>query len=216
MVSSKDGAGGEASVRKAARDRVLDAATDLFYREGIRAVGIDTIVARSGVAKMSLYRNFPSKDDLIVAFLERRNGQFFEWWEGVMERSGGDPRERLRGLVAATIRKVRSPGYRGCPFLNTSAEFPDPAHPARGIVALHKGEVRTRLVELARRLGAGRPEALAMQFVALMDGVYADPAAFAGPEAGESIVEAAEALIAAQLAGDTRIAAIRDVDGDQE
>jgi AcrR family transcriptional regulator len=197
MVSEKVEA--DAAGRKSARERVLDVAADLFYREGIRAVGIDTIVSRSGVAKMSLYRNYASKDDLIVAFLERRNRLFLEWWDRVTARSEGCPRQQLRDLIAATIEKVRSPSYRGCPFLNTSAEFPEAAHPARTIIAAHKREVRSRLLELSRRLGADRPEALTEQLIVLMDGVYAYPASFAEPDAAAAIVEAAEILIDARL-----------------
>src|SRR5262245_37864049 len=86
------------SPAKTARDRVLEAAEDLFYREGVRAVGIDTIIARSGVAKMSLYRNFASKDELIVAYLEERNRRFFARWDRAVGPEGANPRVRLRGL----------------------------------------------------------------------------------------------------------------------
>jgi len=185
---------------KTARERVLEVATDLFYREGVRAVGIDTIVARSGVAKMSLYRNFPSKDDLVVAFLEDRNRRFFAWWDRVVGsaegRGGSNP---LRDLVTAVVEKVRRPEYRGCPFLNTSAEFPEAGHPARAVIAAHKAEVRSRLLRLARDLGAARPEVLTEQLIVLMDGVYAYPATFADPDAGAAVVAAADALIAAQV-----------------
>lgn len=185
---------------KTARDRVLEVATDLFYREGVRAVGVDTIVARSGVAKMSLYRSFPSKDDLVVAFLEERNRRFFAWWDRTMGPHEGDPGAQLRGLIAAVIEKVRRPDYRGCPFLNTSAEFPGPEHPARAVIAGHKREVRARLLECCRRLGAARPEMLTEQLIVLMDGVYAYPESFADAEAAAAVVDAAEALIAIQAA----------------
>src|SRR5437868_14912941 len=86
---------------KSARDRILETAAELFYREGIRAVGIDTIIARSGVAKMSLYRNFASKDDLVVAFLTYRNGIYWQWWDHVMAAHPGDPRRQIDDLFAA-------------------------------------------------------------------------------------------------------------------
>jgi AcrR family transcriptional regulator len=183
---------------KSARERVLDMASELFYAEGVRAVGIDTIVARSGVAKMSLYRNFASKDDLIVAYLAERNRRFFEWWDRSTDAGAGPPAARLRSLVAATIEKVRRPGYRGCPFLNTSAEYPDAGHPARVVIEGHKREVRSRLLGLARGIGAADPDALASQLIVLMDGVYAYPATVADPPAARAILEAADALIAAQ------------------
>lgn len=184
---------------KTARERVLATAEDLFYREGVRAVGIDTIIARSGVAKMSLYRNFASKDDLIVAYLEERNRRFFAWWDRSVGSEGDEPRDRLRGLVAATVEKVRRPGYRGCPFLNTSAEFPDAAHPARAVIAAHKQEVRERLLALCRALDPRRPEVLTTQLIVLMDGVYASAGSLADPEAA-AVIEAAEALIESRLA----------------
>ncbi|MDR3620603.1 MAG: TetR/AcrR family transcriptional regulator [Paludisphaera borealis] len=185
---------------KTARERVLDVATDLFYREGVRAVGIDTIIARSGVAKMSLYRNFASKDELVVAYLEERNRRFFAWWDRATGADDDDPRERLWNLIAATIEKVRHPEHRGCPFLNTSTEFPDAGHPAHAVIAAHKREVRARLLDLCRRVGASRPEVLTEQLIVLMDGVYAFPQSFSDPNAASAVREAAATLIKAQTA----------------
>src|SRR5689334_18136528 len=96
----------ERKERKTARDRILETAAELFYRDGIRAVGVDTIIARSGVAKMSLYRNFPSKDDLVVAFLEMRDRLYRERWDGIMARHPGDPRAQIAALFAATGQRV--------------------------------------------------------------------------------------------------------------
>ena len=185
---------------KSARERVLEVASELFYAEGVRAVGVNTIVARSGVAKMSLYRNFASKDDLVVAYLNERNRRFFEWWDRSTSPNDGDPKDRLRAIVAATIEKVRRPGYRGCPFLNTSAEYPDINHPARAIIEGHKREVRSRLLELTRGTGAANPETLATQFIVLMDGVYAYPATVEKPDAALAMIEASDSLIEAQSA----------------
>ena len=187
------------SQTKTARERVLEVATDLFYREGVRAVGIDTIIARSGVAKMSLYRNFPSKDDLVVAFLQESNRRFFARWDRALRASEGNPRAQLQALVAATVARVRRPAYRGCPFLNTSAEFPDAKHPARAVIAAHKREVRTRLLSLCRALGAHRPHVLTEQLIVLMDGVYAYPESFADSTASSAVIEGADALIKVQL-----------------
>ena len=81
---------------KSARTRILEAAADLFYREGIRAVGVDAVIAHSGVAKMSLYRNFAGKDELVAAFLEYRNELYWSWWDKVVARHPGDPRAQIR------------------------------------------------------------------------------------------------------------------------
>jgi AcrR family transcriptional regulator len=189
---------------KTAREKVLDVASKLFYQEGVRAVGIDTIVARSGVAKMSLYRNFASKDDLVVAFLVERNRRFFEWWDWATAPDDGPPIARLRALVAATIEKVRRPDYRGCPFLNTSAEYPDAGHPARPIIEQHKHEVRSRLLDLLRALGTATPETLVATLIALLDGIYAYPATVADPGDAQAVIAAFDTLIDASSRGSTR------------
>src|SRR5580700_7175869 len=107
----------QSSSVRSARQRILDVAIPLFYHEGIRAVGIDTIIARSGVAKMSLYRNFPSKDDLVVAFLEYRDGLYWAWWDHVMAKHPDDPRRQVDDLFASLARRVTDKNYRGCPFI---------------------------------------------------------------------------------------------------
>jgi AcrR family transcriptional regulator len=184
---------------KSARQRILETATELFYREGIRAVGIDTIIARSGVAKMSLYRNFASKDDLVVAFLEYRNEIYWQWWDHVMKAHPGDPRQQLSDLFASLTRRVTSPSYRGCPFINTSTEFPDPAHPARALCLANKQELRRRLKALAQRAGARDAESLADQLLLLMEGAYASAQNFRDRGPAPRLQSAAEALLAAQL-----------------
>jgi AcrR family transcriptional regulator len=184
---------------KSARARILEAATELFYREGIRAVGIDTIIARSGVAKMSLYRNFASKDDLVVAFLEYRDGIYWQWWDQVMAAHPEDAARQIGDLFASLARRVSSANYRGCPFINTSTEFPDPDHPARAICRANKRELRRRLLDLARRAGAGDPGSLADQLLLLIEGAYASAQNFPARGPAPSLQGAAEALLAAQL-----------------
>lgn len=190
-----------ASAEKTARMRILETATDLFYREGIRAVGIDTIIARSGVAKMSLYRNFASKDDLVVAFLEYRNGIYWQWWDHVMAKHPDDARRQISDLFAALIRRVTSPAYRGCPFINTATEFPNPDHPARALCLANKRELRSRLTALASRAGARDPAMLADQLLLLMEGAYASAQNFRSGGPAPSLLDATEALLTAQIAG---------------
>lgn len=181
------------------RERILEAARDLFYREGIRAVGVDTIVARSGVAKMSLYRYFPSKDHLVVAFLEDSNRRYWEWWDTVMLRHPGDARRQLGDLFEALARRVAQPSYRGCPFLNTASEFREPTAAGREIVVANKREVRRRLRALAAAASARDPDALAAQLHLLMDGAYASAQALHDEAPVDHLCAAAEALISAQL-----------------
>src|SRR6266849_778512 len=103
--------------QKSARERILETAEDLFYREGIHAVGIDTIIEKSGVAKMSLYRNFASKDDRGAAYLAARGQRYWQWWDGVMARNASQPRRQLPDLFEAIAVRARRPEFRGCPFL---------------------------------------------------------------------------------------------------
>jgi AcrR family transcriptional regulator len=192
--SSTDGPAG-----KSARERLLDVAAELFYREGIRAVGIDAIIARSGVAKMSLYRNFPSKDDLVVAFLERADRIFWERWDRDLATHPGAPREQIRALFAALGRRVARPDYRGCPFINTAVEFPEPDHPARAVCLANKHKLRSRLHDLATQAGARDPDMLADQLHLLIDGVYATAQTLGNTGPASCVEAAADALVAAQL-----------------
>jgi AcrR family transcriptional regulator len=158
---------------KVARERILQAVDELFYRDGVRAVGVDSVIEHAGVNKMSLYRNFASKDDLIAAYLEDRNRQYWNWWDAIMERDGPDPRAQLRGLFEALQARTSRKGYRGCPFVNIAAELSDPTHPARRVVTLNKRELKRRLRALAEAAGAKLPDALADSLMLLMEGAYA-------------------------------------------
>ncbi len=184
---------------KSARERVLETAEELFYREGIRAIGVDTIIARSGVAKMSLYRNFPSKDDLIVAYLQVRSDRFWRWWDKITAPREDSPRGQIQALFQALFIKVNTPGFRGCPFINTATEFPAEGHPAREAALMHHRKLRARFTEIARNLGAPRPEVLAEQLIILMDGVYANVGVFSEHETAEAILAAVDVLIEAQV-----------------
>ena len=190
--------GSPAAEKPSARERVLEVAAELFYREGIRAVGIDTIIARSGVAKMSLYRNFASKDDLVVAFLEHRNAIYWAWFDSALALHPDDPRRQIADLFAALARRVTGPRYRGCPFINTATEFPDPDHPARAVCLANKRALRARLLDLATRVGARDPESLADQLHLLMEGAYASVQTLGSSGPAWRLPEAAAALVAAQ------------------
>ena len=189
----------EIADKPCARDRILAAANELFYREGIRAIGIDTVIEKAGVAKMSLYRAFPSKDDLIAAFLEMRDGLYWQWWDGVISRHPDDARAQLRGLFQALAKRTSSPQYRGCPFVNTSVEFPDPAHPGRPVIARHMDELRRRLAALVAGLGIAQPKALTDQLMLLMEGAYSVGNTMGADGPSASVADAAEIVISAHL-----------------
>lgn len=179
------------------RDRVLETAATLFYQEGVRAVGVDLVVERSGVAKTSLYRHFATKDDLVVAFLEREDAEYWEDWDSVAARQPEDAEAELDEHLRWIAEHIATPRYRGCPFLNVATEFPAPSHPARAVAMRNKTELLRRLGVLAKRMGVRKPDELAGQLVLLIDGAYMN-----GPLLGKkgpvnSLVTAGRALMQA-------------------
>jgi AcrR family transcriptional regulator len=178
------------------RERILETAQRLFYRDGFRAVGIDTIIAEAGVAKMSLYRHFPSKDDLIVAYLEESNHQYWEWLEGAVADID-DPKEKLVGMFAAIEKLATSPECLGCTFQGTAAEFPDRDHPGHQVAVAHKDTVRQRFTTLAREAGLSDPQALGDQLLLLMDGAWIAARMYGPHNPAKGVAATASALIEA-------------------
>jgi AcrR family transcriptional regulator len=179
------------------RDRILETASALFYRRGVRAVGVDLVVEEAGVAKTSLYRHFKTKDDLIAAFLEREDEDFWRCWDSVAQRQPTDAKAELEAQLAWIGERVGRANYRGCPQLNVAAEFPDPAHPARAVATAHKNELRRRLKQIAERLHARRPDELASQLALLINGAFVSLQIFSADEATPVLLAASRALIAA-------------------
>jgi AcrR family transcriptional regulator len=187
---------GAAPAEKLAGEKVFDAAADLFYRESIRSVGVETIVERAGVAKISLYRSFASKDDLIVAYLKARNAAYWRDIDRMMAERPDDPRAQLRALIRHIASRATRRGYRGCPFINYAAEFPDPSHPGHRVVAANKREMRRRLSALARVMGAARPAQLADALFLLIEGAYAGSQTLGGRHGpAAALPRAADVLI---------------------
>ncbi|MEK7915757.1 TetR/AcrR family transcriptional regulator [Burkholderia contaminans] len=152
------------------RERILQTASELFYREGTRAVGVDLIVAQAGVAKTSLYRHFATKDDLIEAFLLREDADFWAHWDAVAAQYRRTPREELDAQLQWIGERIARPGYRGCPQINIAAEYADGNHPARKVAVAHKQELRRRLAELAGAIGVDEPETFALRLATVIDG----------------------------------------------
>lgn len=180
-----------------ARARILDTASDLFYKRGVRAVGVDLVVAEAGVAKTSLYRHFRTKDDLIAAFLEREDLDFWRVWDEAAASAGDDPRLELDAHLGWIAERVERRNYRGCPQINVAAEFPETDHPARKVAEAHKREMRRRLKLIAERLGARRPDKLAAQLSLLINGAFVSSSIFEHGEATLLLRHAADALVAA-------------------
>ena len=178
------------------RERILETADLLFYRDGARAVGIDRIVAESGVAKMSLYRWFPTKDDLIAAFLERRNEQFWGKWDEVAEKHA-DPRTAIGAQLDWLTRYVTSREFHGCPFLNATAAFPETTHPARAVCAANKRRLHGALLSLAGAAQVREPQLLADQLMLLIEGAFANAPVLGKDSPARSLAAAGRALVGA-------------------
>jgi len=144
-----------------ARDRLFSAAINLFYRNGIRAVSVDAIAAEAGTTKVTFYRVFESKDDLIVQVLEEQSRRFWEWWDGIVAEHPGEPRKQIEELVARFRDEIiGDEACRGCAVANAAVEIVDDDHPARAVIKKHKLEIAQRLRDLCRQMGARQPDVL--------------------------------------------------------
>lgn len=152
------------------RDHLMATAWRLFYRDGYRAVGIDLILAEAGVAKMTLYNHFPSKEDLIIAILEKRDREFRASMVAAVEAAGRSPTRRLLAVFDWTEKWFGTPEFRGCAFIRALAEYPDPSHPIHQTAWRHKLAVQQLLADLCTAAGARDPRGLAETFSALLDG----------------------------------------------
>jgi AcrR family transcriptional regulator len=182
----------------AARERILETAFRLFYAKGIRAVGVDLIIAESGVAKATFYKHFPAKDDLVVAYLDKVDGVWSGQLRDAAAAAGPGPADQLVGLFDALGSACRREGYRGCAFINAAAES-QPGTPVHERTVAHKAAVLAWVRGLAEQAGARDPEALARSLTLLLDGGLASGSLDASPEAPEAAKASARALIAASM-----------------
>ena len=146
---------------------MLDAAQALFYAEGIHAVGIDRIIAEAGAAKATFYHHFPSKDDLVCAYLEEQSGRI----QRATAIRGASHHEKIIAVFEDLGEVVCGPGFRGCPFINAAAEYPDPRHPVRRVVSAHRRWFRDLLRDLLTTAGHPDAERTAAMLVLLRDGL---------------------------------------------
>ncbi len=154
-----------------ARERVLDAAYELFSCHGVRATGIDAIVAASGVAKMTLYRHFPSKDSLVIAFLERREALWTRaWLQAEVEQRASAPSDRLLAVFDVFDGWFHTPDFEGCSFINVLLEIDDRANPVHTAAVAHLATIRDFLRQLAQEAGVRDPDDFSRQWHMLMKG----------------------------------------------
>ncbi len=179
------------------KQRILETASRLFYSQGVRAVGVDLVAEQADVAKTSIYRHFGTKDDLIAAFLQREDEDFWQCWGDAHERHADNAAAELDAHFQWIGARVARPNYRGCPQINVAAEFPEADHPARKVAYKHKLELRSRLKDIAIRLDAKRPDELAGQLAVLINGAFVSSQMFFEGEATALLTATAHALIAA-------------------
>jgi AcrR family transcriptional regulator len=153
------------------RERILDTAYALFSKHGTRAVGVDRIITEAGTAKMTLYRNFASKDELIVAFLAAREERWTRGWlQAEVEQRATDPADRLLAIFDVFGEWFAQPDFEGCSFINVLLELPDPAEAGHGASVQHLANIRAFLTGLAVEAGISEPDAFARQWHILMKG----------------------------------------------
>lgn len=172
-MSGRDHAARQEPVAKGsdARERLLAAAYELFSRQGVQAVGVDAIIERSGVARQTMYRHFKAKQELVLAFLERREELWTRGWlEAESGRRAQAPGERLLAIFDLFDEWFRAPEFEGCSFINVMLEHPDESHPLHQAAASYLAEIRGFLEELARRARVHNPESFARQWHILMKG----------------------------------------------
>lgn len=182
------------------KEKLFQKAARLFYQHGYRAIGVDTIAAESGIGKMTLYRHYPSKDELIVAYLQASDELFWENFEQIT-KDVVTPREKLLAFFDSLQDHVGTPACYGCPFLNVATEYPETDYPGHQIALEHKRSVRARFRALAKEAGARNPEVLADQLFLLMDGAYMASRMFGPKNPASHLASAAKTLIDAQIPG---------------
>jgi AcrR family transcriptional regulator len=186
--------------RGSARERILDTAYELFSRHGIRAVGVDRIIETSGVAKMSLYRHFPSKDDLVLAFLQEREERWTNaWLRAEVEQRAAAPDERLLAIFDVFGEWFGRDDFEGCSFINVLLEFDEREHRVRRASVEHLGNIRSFVRELCSEAGARDPDGLARQWHLLMKGSIV-AAGEGDRQAGQQARELGELLLERETA----------------
>jgi AcrR family transcriptional regulator len=156
-----------------AGQRLLDVAAEVFYAEGIRATGVDTLAERAGVSKPVLYSQFGSKENLVAAVLDQRRACRQQALTAYLRQAGKAGAGRLLAVFDWLAAGHSREGFRGCPFTNAAVELPDPGHPARGVISAYKGWLRDTLAGLAAEAGLDRPGDLADALLLLIDGANA-------------------------------------------
>lgn len=193
--------------RPSARDRICETARDLFYSRGIRGVGVEMIASEAGTTKMSLYRNFASKDELVAECLCQQEREFWTWWDKTLAPWDGQPKRQVEALFESLeAQAIDAQWSRGCHFANAAVELPDVEHPARKIIFKHHREIRERLKSMCHDMGARQPDALADGLLLLMAGASMACLVFSSQREGKQLVRSisqnARAMLHSELGVD--------------
>ena len=184
------------------RDHLVETAQALFMRDGFHATGIDRILGHAGVAKMTLYNHFKSKDELILAALRLRDERFLEWFTAAVEARAENPRGRLLALFGAIDEWINQPDFNGCAFVKASAEYGQPDDPIHQAAAEHKKLVRDYIRQIAADAGAPDPDTLADTLDLLLEGAIVTAYVSGRKDAAKTARRAAAILIKRALDGD--------------
>lgn len=188
-----------------ARDRIFEAAKKLFYKSGIRGVSVDAIAAEANTTKVTLYRVFSSKDELIVKVLEEQAERWMRWWDEIAARHPGEPRKQIEAIFEAFCDEItRETAERGCAMANVSVEVEED-HPAKQLIREHKLEMARRMRELCHQMGAKNPDKLGNSLMLLLSGAFAARLVYGGGDQIAAMCDAAMALLdSATLGTDAR------------
>jgi AcrR family transcriptional regulator len=179
------------------RARILAAAGELFYRHGIRAVGVESIAEAAGTNKMTLYRHFVSKDELVAEYLRQEFAKAEASWAALAAQHPGDPLAQIRAWFAAMAAHVADCNSRGCALANAAVELPDKNHPARAVIEDCKRRHRDALIGLCAKVGLAEPEMLADEFLLLIEGARVTAQSMGADGLDARLMRMSEALIAA-------------------
>jgi AcrR family transcriptional regulator len=179
------------------RERILAVAMELFYRHGIRAVGVETIAEAAGTNKMTLYRHFASKDELVAEYLRRLADKASATWGRLAVEHPGNPGAQLRGWLQQMAAHVGSGDQRGCALANAAIELPEKDHPARRVIEAFKTAQRQRIIDLCAAAELNQPEMLADELFLLLEGARVTAQSIGRDGLGDRLMRMGEAMIAA-------------------
>ena len=185
----------EKGERISPRERILSVASDLFYRHGIRAIGVEKIIEAAETNKMTLYRHFSSKDELVAEYLRRLAQEATSSWDQLEANHPGDPGAQLRAWLEDMATHVASGDERGCPLANAAVELPEKDHPARRVIEAFKTAQRERLIQLCASAALAEPDMLADELFLLLEGARVTAQSMGPKGLGERLVRMGEAMI---------------------